>query len=85
MSSPPDPTQTEVTLLSGIIADVIALLGLAGVAVPAFLQSPQVILQVSGAIVAVIAILWSRYKTTKAVNALTQMRLTAAARRKGTV
>ena len=52
---PPDPS-SEVSLLASAITDVVSLLGLAGVAVPAFLQSPSTVLQIAGAIVAVVGI-----------------------------
>lgn len=62
MSTQPDPNSPVVSDVAALITDVITLLGVAGVAVPAFLQQPSVIVQVAGAVVAVASVVVSHFQ-----------------------
>ena len=66
---PPDPT--EETMIAEIIQALLAALGAAGVGIPAYLQSPQTIVQISGAVAVIVSIVWSfidRQKTNAALR-----------------
>ena len=82
MSVPPDPM---VTATFNVIADLVALAGLAGVTVPAFFQNPQIEIQIAGALVGLFGIAAGFFAKKKMANALnTANARLAVALKKGT-
>jgi len=70
MSVPPDPNTAVVSDVAALITDVVTVLGVLGVAVPAFMQQPSIVLQVASAIVAVISVVVSHLQAKSVKNAL---------------
>ena len=70
MSVPPDPSITPVNAVYNLVIDLVTVAGLAGVAVPAFLQNPQIEVQIAGALVGLFGIAASFFAKKKMANAL---------------
>lgn len=79
MTVNPDPNSAVVSDVAALITDLLTVAGVLGVAVPAFIQQPMIILQIAGAVVAIGSVVVSHFQL-KSVKVNLQA-ATAAARK----